>query len=144
MIQTTIKLLDQYDIRFDNRCRIFVDGANPSFIRALKDKVDKDTNYDQQILFFKRQFPSIYDLQFLQQNTFVIPVPFSKEHKNMLAHAKEMLEYKNGQVAIHPKFTKLITALRTAVENGEGMLDKKTTSHDDLMDAFQMSLLFWN
>ena len=26
---------------------------------------------------------------------------------------------------------KLITALRTAVENGEGMLDKEATSHDD-------------
>ena len=55
----------------------------------------------------------------------------------MLAHAKEMLEYKNGQVVINPKFTKLITALRTAVENGEGMLD-------DLMDAFRMSLMFWH
>ena len=75
---------------------------------------------------------------------FVIPVPFSKEHKNMLAHCKEMLEYKNGQVAIHPQFSKLITALRTAVENGEGMLDKEATSHDDLMDAFRMSLLFWH
>jgi hypothetical protein len=40
MIKTTVKLLDEYDIRFDNRCRIFVDGANPSFIRTLKDRVD--------------------------------------------------------------------------------------------------------
>ena len=28
-------------------------------------------------------------------------------------------------VAIHPRHNKLITALRTAVENGEGSLDKK-------------------
>ena len=69
---------------------------------------------------FKRNYPSIYDLKFLQQNMFVIPVPIRKEHKNMLAHGKEMLEYKNGQVAINPKFTKLITTLRTTVENGEG------------------------
>jgi hypothetical protein len=55
MIATTIKLLDEYDIRFDNRCRIFVDGANPSFIRALKDRVDEDTNYEQQIAFYKKQ-----------------------------------------------------------------------------------------
>jgi hypothetical protein len=33
-----------------------------------------------------------------------------------------MLEYKNGHVAINPKFTKLITALRTAVEKGAGTL----------------------
>jgi hypothetical protein len=61
----------------------------------LKDRVDEDTNYEQQISFLKKSYPSVYDLQFLQQNMFVIPIPFSKEHKNMLAHAKEMLEYKN-------------------------------------------------
>ena len=62
----------------------------------------------------------------------------------MLAHCKELLEYQNGMVAIHPRFNKLLTALRTAVENGEGSLDKEATSHDDLMDAFRMSLLFWH
>lgn len=36
---------------------------------------------------------------------------------------------------------KLITALRTAVEKGDGTLDKEVTSHDDLFDAFRMSLL---
>ena len=60
----------------------------------------------------------------------------------MLAHCKEMLEYRNGQVAIHPRHDKLITAFRTTVENREGMLDKEATSHDDLMDAFRISLQF--
>jgi len=46
MIETTIDLLDEYDIRFDNSCRIFVDGANPSFIRALKQRVGEDTEYE--------------------------------------------------------------------------------------------------
>jgi hypothetical protein len=77
-------------------------------------------------------------------NMFVVPIHFSKEHKNMLAHCKEMLEYHNGNVAIHPRHTKLITELRTAVENGEGSLDKEATSHDDLFDAFGMSLQFWH
>ena len=49
-----------------------------------------------------------------------------------------------GQVAIHSRFNKLITALMTAVEKGDGSLDKEATSHDDLMDAFHMSLLFWH
>ncbi len=62
----------------------------------------------------------------------------------MLAHATELLEYRNGMVAIHPRFNELITALCTAVENGEGILDKEATSHGDLMDAFRMSLLFWH
>jgi hypothetical protein len=45
----------------------------------------------------------------------------------MLAHCKDLLEYQNGMVAIHPSHIKLITALRTAVENGEGSLDKEAT-----------------
>lgn len=59
------------------------------------------------------------------------------------AMGKELLECQNGMVAIHPRFCKLITSLCTAVENSEGMLDKDATSHDDLFDAFRMSLQFW-
>jgi hypothetical protein len=47
-------------------------------------------------------------------------------------------------MAIHPRFNKLITALRTAVENGEGMLDEEATSYDDLFDAFRLSSQFWH
>lgn len=145
MIAITVKLLDEYDIRFENRCRIFVDGANPSFIRALKDRVDEDTDYEQQISYYKKNYPSVYDLEFLQQNMFVLPVSFTKEHKHMLAHCKEMLEYKNGQVAINPtKHNKLITSLRTAVEKGDDSLDKDATSFDDCFDAFRLSLMFWH
>ena len=54
----------------------------------------------------------------------------------MLANCKQMLEYNGGTLAIHSRFNKLITALRTAVENGEGYLDKDATSHDDLFDSF--------
>jgi hypothetical protein len=113
-------------------------------IAGLKQAVDEDPDYDKPIAYYKHNYPSVYDLQFLQQNMFVIPVPFSKEHKHMLAHCKEMIEYHNGQVAIHPKHNKLIISLRTAVENGEGMLDKDATSHDDLFDAFRLSLQFWH
>ena len=49
---------------------------------------------------------------------FVLSVSFAKVYKNMLALCKEMLEYRNGQVAIQPKHTKLIT-LRTAVKKGD-------------------------
>jgi hypothetical protein len=39
---------------------------------------------------------------------------------------------------VAPRHHKLITALRTAVENRrtEGVLDKGATLHDDLFDAF--------
>jgi hypothetical protein len=74
---------------------------------------------------------------------FVIPVPFAKYHKEMLAHCKEMLEYRIGYVAIHPRHSKLITALRNAVENGEGMLDKEAISRNGCFHAFRLSLQFW-
>ena len=93
---------------------------------------------------YKKNYPSIYDLQFLQQNMFIIPVPFSKEHKAMLAHCKELIDYQNGYMAIHARYIKLITAPRTAVENVEGSLDKDATSHDDCLDAFRLSLQFWH
>ena len=144
MIKTTVRLLDEYNIRFDNSCRIFVDAANPSFISTLKQAVNEDPDYTKQIAYYKHNYAPIYDLEFLQQNMFVIPVPFSKEHKNMLAHCKALLEYQNGMVAIHPQHNKLLIALKIAVENGEGMLDKDATSHDDLFDAFRMSLQFWH
>jgi hypothetical protein len=144
MIDTTVRLLDEYNITFEGRSRIFVDGANPSFLRSLKERVDEDTNYEQLVSYLKKQYSSVYDLEFLQQNMFVIPVPFAKYHKEMLAHCEEMLEYQNGHVAINPRHSKLITALRTAVENGEGILDKEETSHDDCLDAFRISLQFWH
>jgi hypothetical protein len=74
---------------------------------------------------------------------FVIPVAFSKEHKSMSPHCKEMLEYQQGHMAIHPRFNKLITSIRTAVEKGDGSLDKDATSFDDCFDAFRLSLQFW-
>ena len=66
-----------------------------------------------------------------------IPVAFGKEHKNRLAHAR-VVKYQNGMVAIHPRFNKLITVLRTAVENGEGSLDMEA-----LVTTTRMLLMFW-
>ena len=65
---------------------------------------------------------------------FVIPVSFAKEHNHMLAYCKKLMEHQTGYVAINPRSNKLITSLRTAVENGEGSLDKEA-SHDDLFDV---------
>ena len=45
-------------------------------------------------------------------------------------------------VSINQKHEKLITTLRTAVEN-EGVLDKEVTSYDDVFDAFRLSLRFY-
>lgn len=75
MISTTVRLLDEYDITFKGRSRIFVDGASPSFLRSLKERVDEDTNYEQQIAFYKHNYPSVYNLQFLQRTCLLFQSP---------------------------------------------------------------------
>ncbi|MFL6326556.1 MAG: hypothetical protein ACJ71I_03645, partial [Nitrososphaeraceae archaeon] len=48
------------------------------------------------------------------------------------------------EVAINPdRFDKLITALRTAVDN-DGTLDKDSTSYNDIFDAFRLALKFYH
>jgi hypothetical protein len=54
---------------------------------------EEEEDYTKQIAYYKHTYPSVYDFQFLQEYMFVIPVPFNKEHKNILAHVKELLEY---------------------------------------------------
>jgi hypothetical protein len=74
----------------------------------------------------------------------IIPVNFNTEHKAMLGHCKMILEDEGGRIAINPdKFDKLITALRTAVDN-DGALDKESTSYNDIFDAFRLALKFYH
>jgi hypothetical protein len=55
-----------------------------------------------------------------------------------------ILERDGGRVAINPdRFDKLITSLRTAVDN-EGTLDKESTSYKDIFDVFRLALKFYD
>ena len=74
----------------------------------------------------------------------IIPVNFKSEHKAMLGHCKMIMEHDGGRIAISPeKFDKLITALRTAVDN-DGVLDKEAISYNDIFDAFRLALKFYS
>lgn len=70
----------------------------------------------------------------------VLPASFNTEHKEMLAHTKLMLDRK--RLAIHPRFNKLLVALRTAVAT-DGVLDKQLTAHDDVLDSLRLSLKYY-
>ena len=55
-----------------------------------------------------------------------------------------ILEDDHGKIAINlDKFDKLITALRTAVDN-DGALDKESTSYNDIFDAFRLASKFYH
>lgn len=133
MLDRVLDLLSKYRAQ-----HVYIDGANPEFIRSLKFQLGEESNpifYNQQIDFAKRHRAKLEDVMI------VIPVHFSTEHRSMLEHCKMMVE--DDRLMIHPKFNKLITALRTAVENGEGKLDKDVTSYDDVFDAFRLAMRYY-
>ena len=82
----------------------------------------------------------------LEESLFVCPVPFSTQHKNMLAHLKRIIEDTdtNGTalVAIDSRFTDLVVALRTATST-ELDLDKAATVSDDTLDAARLALSYF-
>jgi hypothetical protein len=74
----------------------------------------------------------------------IVPVNFNKQHKAMLGHRKMIIEHEPRKIAINPdRFDKLITALRTAVDN-DSVLNKESTSYNDIFDAFRLALKFYH
>jgi hypothetical protein len=133
MLDSVLSLLSKYRAQ-----HVYIDGANPEFIRSLKFQLGEESNpsyYNQTIDNIRKYRGNLEDVMT------VIPVQFSTEHVSMLEHCKMLLE--DDRIMIHPKFDKLITALRTAVENGEGKLDKEATSYDDVFDAFRLSMKYY-
>ena len=80
MIKTTVHLLEKYNIRFDNSCRIFVDAANPSFISTMKQAVNEDPDYTKQIQYYKHNYPSITTHQYTICSFYNITCLLSPSH----------------------------------------------------------------
>jgi hypothetical protein len=131
MLSTVYGLMSKYNVD-----SVYIDGANPSFIRSLKLQIGEDADYDKVIARYRSD--GLGDSW--TKDMRIVPVNFNKEHKAMLGHCKMILERDGGRIAINPdKFDKLITALRTAVDN-DGNLDKESTSYNDIFDAFRLAL----
>lgn len=128
LIELCRQLIDMY-----NPSVIYVDAANPEVTTSLKKIVGDELPWRQHI----ERIKSMKPVQELHTQMKVIPIPFNSNGKQMLEFAKFGVE--KGEVAIHSSFTKLISALRTAVENN-GLLNKKATSFDNVHDSFLLSL----
>lgn len=116
MVELSANLIEQYNLSFLGNDRVFVDGANPSFIRALKARVGESVTYEEDIARWKsNNGATVVTLDWITNNMFILPVAFGKEHKHMLAHTKSIVESNGKGLSINPNFNKLITALRTAV-----------------------------
>ena len=117
--------------------KIYIDAANPSFISSLKRAVGEEDDWN----YIKEQ------LDFVKKNNLdaasyvtIIPVPFNPEAKNMLVHAKELLEWERPIIGINQKFEKLLTALRTCISDDAGRLEKESTSFHNVLDAWRLAL----
>jgi hypothetical protein len=134
MLSTVYGLMSKYQVD-----KVYIDGANPSFIKSLKLEIGEDPDYDEVI---SRNKATKFGNG--TENMRIIPVNFNSEHKAMLGHCKMILENDGGRIAINPdRFDKLISALRTAVDN-DGILDKESTSYNDIFDAFRLALKFYH
>jgi hypothetical protein len=134
MLSVVYGLISKYQID-----KVYVDGANPSFIKSLKLQIGEDPDYDKVIARYRSE--KLGDNW--SQDMRIVPVNFNLEHKAMLGHCKMILENDGGRIAINTgRFDKLITALRTAVDN-DGLLDKEATSYNDIFDAFRLALKFY-
>src|SRR6476661_4513675 len=118
--------MSKYDVN-----AVYVEGANPSFIKSLKLQIDEEADYDKVIARYRSQ-----GLGDATKDMRIVPVNFNSGHKAMLRHCKMILEKDGGKIAINPEFDKLITALRTAIDN-DGTLDKESSSYNDIFDAFR-------
>jgi hypothetical protein len=135
MLSTVYGLMSKYDVD-----KVYIDGANPAFIKSLKIWIGEDADYDKVNARYKSENLG----NNWSQGMRIVPVNFNSEHKSMLGHCKMILESDGGRIAINPdKFDKLITALRTAVDN-DGTLDKEATSYNDIFDAFRLALKFYH
>jgi hypothetical protein len=135
MLSLVYDLMTKYNVD-----KVYIDGANPSFIKSLKLQIGEEADYDKVIARYRSEGLGDDPTKDMK----IVPVNFNKEHKAILGHCKMILEKDGGRIAINPdKFDKLITSLRTAVDN-DGTLDKEATSYNDIFDAFRLALKFYH
>jgi hypothetical protein len=87
MLSTVYSLMSKYDID-----SVYVDGANPSFIKSLKLQIGEHADYDKVIARYRSE-----GLGDATKDMRIVPVNFKSEHKAMLGHCKMLLEKDGGK-----------------------------------------------
>ena len=93
MLSVVHGLMSRFDVD-----TVYVDGANPSFIKSLKLMIGEDPDYDKVIARYRSQ--GLDNKNNWSQDMKIVPVNFNKEHKAMLGHCKMILESEGGRIAI--------------------------------------------
>jgi hypothetical protein len=131
MVRKAVQLMNEHGID-----KVFVDGSDPAYVRALKKLVGERVDYDDAMEDAKRQK---LDYERLMK---IVPIYFRGnslgEKNSMITHAQELVA--DGNVAIDKRFNKLITQMRIATTNEKGAVEKEAGNTLDLIDAFFLSL----
>ena len=139
MINLATNLIFHYQLnRFGNQ--VYVDAANPAFIRSLKIAIGESQTYEQEIAEMKKQ-----NKYWTPEGTMtVIPIAFSIKGETMIEKLKELSD--KGLLAVNPeKFEDLMSDMRTARVEGRKLLkDKLSNQTWDLLDALRMSVEYYD
>jgi len=123
--------------------RVYVDASAAGFIHRLEGCIPGErTDYENHIEELRRRrLITPPDEQQIVHYMTVIPVPFSKYGPKMLATLYAFLQ--RGDIAIHPKFSVLISQLQSARNvsgrNSQFILDK-TTQSLDVLDSLRLCM----
>src|ERR687886_457940 len=77
MLSTVYSLMSKYGVD-----KVYIDGANPSFIKSLKIQIGEKADYIEELERAKREGLKPSDIMT------IVPVNFNSEHKAMLGHCK--------------------------------------------------------
>jgi hypothetical protein len=115
-------------------------SSQPELIISLKKLIDENSKW--QYIQDKVQDCKKKNID-IATRMIVCPIVFNTESRSfMTSHSKRLLDDSRGLIAINPKFTKLIRALRGAQFDDTGKLDKDESPFNDTLDCFQMLCTF--
>jgi hypothetical protein len=116
-------------------CKLFIDSSAAHLIHELKHGYAEYIPYEK----LKPERLQSY-ISSACREPLVVPVNFQTMHRTMAKHIVKILAH--HKVRIHPRFDKLITALKSAtVKDDNYSIDKEKSAFSDLLDAFRMCLL---
>jgi hypothetical protein len=113
-----------------NTTKVFVDGSNPSLVRALKMAIGEKAKYGD--MDKKELERKIFHGQMI-----ICPVAFNTKSKEMMYSLKELVD--SGLMVIHERQRNVIDCMKSCYVVNE-KIDKERTSHDDLLDALRLSI----
>lgn len=139
MMDRIIRYLDEYK----NIKNIAVDATSrQEFAMELKERIGERPSDWLSIHKKMLEYRSMnWDLNKAMR---VVPILFNLESKNIMAtHARQLIEDPRELLSIDPRHSELIVALRSAVFDDRGQLDKELSPHNDILDAFMMLCTFF-